>query len=114
MGHLNISKGDAVVWLKEQFMLSDDAPKKQKQSNINFGAVEITPEMQSFLDATEIEPKKVQEESKVDPIKKWDAMRTLSKIQEEYLTSRAIEYKLVNKYIRDNNGYVCCPLSDIE
>ena len=114
MGHLNISKGDAVVWLKEQFMLSVDAPKKQKQSNINFGAVEITPEMQSFLDATEIEPKKVHEESKVDPIKKWDAMRTLSKIQEEYLTSRAIEYKLVNKYIRDNNGYVCCPLSDIE
>lgn len=110
--YLNISKWDAVVWIKEKFMLPDDSPKKQKQSNINF-EVKIDDEMQAFLDATaDTHPK--QEEQKVDVIKKWEDMKELSDAQIKYLNSRWVDYNLVKRYIKNNNWYVCCPLSDTE
>lgn len=104
MGYLGMEKGDAVRWFKDAFHLYDDGEKVNvRQEMLAIGRATMAKETALAV----VEP------THVDVKAKWETMWELSQIQIEYLTSRSVDYSKVKRYIRNNVGYVCCPVSAI-
>ena len=101
MSYKGMEKGDTVRWFKDEFNLHDDGEKvNPRQEILAIGLATVAKE----------EPR---EPSHVDVKAKWEAMGELTHDQKEYLRSRAVDYEKVKRYIRNNIGYVCCPVSAV-
>lgn len=105
MGYLGMEKGDAVRWFKDEFHLYDDGEKVNvRQEMLAIGRATMAKEETALA---------VIEPTHVDVKAKWEAMGELTHDQKEYLKSRAVDYEKVKRYIRNNVGYVCCPVSAV-
>ncbi len=106
MGYLGMEKGDAVRWFKDEFQLHDEWEKVNvRQEMLAIGRATMAKEETALA---------VIEPNHVDVKAKWETMGELSQIQIDYLSSRSVDYSKVKRYIRNNVGYVCCPVSAIQ
>jgi hypothetical protein len=105
MGYLGMEKWDSVRWFKDSFWLHDEWEKVNvRQEMLAIGIANINKEKAEQA---------IAEHTHVDVKAKWETMWELSQIQIEYLSSRCVNYEKVKRYIRNNVGYVCCPVSAI-
>lgn len=102
MGYLGMEKWEAVRWFKDTFHIYDEWEK-----------VNVRQEMLAIGRAT-IAKEETTQPTHVDVKIKWEGMWELSQIQIDYLSSRSVDYSKVKRYVRNNVGYVCCPVSAIQ
>ncbi len=101
MGYLWMEKWEAVRWFKDTFGIHDEWEKVNvRQEMLAIGRATIAKE-----ETTQLPP--------VDVKAKWETMWELSQIQIDYLSSRSVDYSKVKRYVRNNVGYVCCPVSGV-
>lgn len=100
MGYLGLDKWGAVRWLRDEFHLQDGDKPNVRQEMLAIGRATLAKE-------------ETTQPTHVDVKAKWEAMWELSQMQIDYLASRSVDYEKVKKYVRNNIGYVCCPVSGI-